>query len=193
MRSSSLPDVQLGLFGGAFDPPHRGHVDLLRQAREQLGLDRVIVLVVADPGHKQVDTPGDVRLRLAQAAFPDDEVVLDPHARTVDTLRSHPEWRDPVFLIGADEFCAFTSWKEPDEVLRLARLGVATRPGFPRHRLDAVLSGLAAPARVTFFELEPTPLASSDLRARLGAGEDVDGDVPAAALAIIRAERLYTR
>lgn len=188
-----MPDDRLGLFGGAFDPPHRGHVELLRQARAQLGLEHVIVLVVADPGHKHVDTPADVRLRLAQAAFPDAEVVLDDHARTVDTLRAHPEWSDPVFLIGADEFCAFASWKEPDEVLRLARLGVATRPGFPRDRLDAVLETLAAPGRVAFFELEPTPVASSELRVRLGAGEDVDGDVPAAALAIIRAEHLYLR
>ena len=134
-----MPEARLGLFGGAFDPPHRGHVELLRRARAQLGLERLIVLVVADPGHKEVDTPADVRLRLARAAFPHDEVLLDRHARTVDTLRAHPEWHDPVFLIGADEFCAFASWKEPDEVLRLARLGVATRPGFPRERLDAVL------------------------------------------------------
>jgi nicotinate-nucleotide adenylyltransferase len=190
-----LPDTQspLGLFGGAFDPPHRGHVELLRQARAQLGLERVIVLVVADPGHKRVETSADVRLRLARAAFPDDEVILDRHPRTVDMLRAHPEWSAPVFLIGADEFCAFGTWKEPDEVLRLARLGVATRPGFPRDRLDAVLSELDAPDRVAFFELEPTPVASSDLRARLADGDDVDGDVPAAALAIIRAECLYTR
>jgi nicotinate-nucleotide adenylyltransferase len=188
-----LPDESglLGLFGGAFDPPHRGHVELLRQARRQLPLERVIVLVVADPGHKRVDTPADIRLRLARAAFPDADVVLDPYRRTVDMLRAHPKWHDPVFLIGADEFCAFPTWKEPDEVLRLARLGVATRPGFPRDRLDAVLDGLAVPDRVSFFELEPTPVASSDLRARLAEGGDVDGDVPAAALAIIRSERLY--
>jgi nicotinate-nucleotide adenylyltransferase len=188
-----LPDGALGLFGGAFDPPHRGHVELLRQARERLGLGRIVVLVVADPGHKHVDTPAAARLRLARAAFPDDEVVLDPHRWTIDTLRAHPEWSAPVFLIGADEFCAFPAWKEPDRVLELARLGVATRPGFPDDRFQAVLAGLARPERVSFFALEPTPLASSELRARLERGEDVDGDVPAAALAIIQAERLYAR
>ncbi|HEX6763261.1 MAG TPA: nicotinate-nicotinamide nucleotide adenylyltransferase [Gaiellaceae bacterium] len=182
----------LGLFGGAFDPPHRGHVELLVQARAQLGLRRIVVLVVAAPGHKHVDTPADLRLLLARAAFPDDEVVLDPHPRTVDTLRAHPEWVDPTFLVGADEFCAFPAWKEPDEVLRLARIGVATRPGFPRERLDAALRALSRPDRVGFFAIEPTPVASSELRSRLVAGEDVDGDVPAAALSIIRAEHLYT-
>jgi nicotinate-nucleotide adenylyltransferase len=187
------PEGLLGLFGGAFDPPHRGHVELLRQARSQLRLERVIVLVVADPGHKHVDTPADIRLRLARAAFPEDEVVLDAHRRTVDTLRANPEWRDPVFLIGADEFCALPTWKEPRAVLALARLGVATRPGFPPDRLAAVLRELDASGRVSFFELEPTPVASSELRARLGRGEDVDGDVPAGALRIILEERLYAR
>jgi nicotinate-nucleotide adenylyltransferase len=186
-----LREGQLGLFGGTFDPPHRGHVELLDRARERLRLGRVVVLVVADPAHKRVVTPASMRLRLARAAFPDDDVVLDAHPRTIDTLRAHPEWADPVFLIGADQFCAFPTWKEPDRVLELARLGVATRPGFPDERLGAVLAGLAAPERVSFFELPPIPVASSELRARLERGDDVDGDVPAAALAIIQAEHLY--
>ena len=54
------------------------------------------------PGHKQVATSAAARLEMARAAFPDDDVVLDSEARTVDTLRAHPEWDDPLFLIGAD-------------------------------------------------------------------------------------------
>ena len=181
----------VGLFGGAFDPPHRGHVELARRAKEALGLDRLIVLVSADPAHKHVDTPAAARLRLAQAAFPGDEVLLDDHARTVDTLRAHPEWADSVFLIGADQFCDFLSWKEPNEVLRLTRLGVATRPGFPRERLDRVLGELDAPDRVEFFEIEPTPVASRELRARLASGTGAGDDVPAAVAALIAAESLY--
>ena len=178
--------LTIGLFGGAFDPPHRGHVELARRAKSELGLDRLIVLVAADPGHKRVATPADVRLRLARAAFPDDEVLLDEHARTVETLRAHPEWPDPVFLIGADQFCDFPSWQEPDEVLRLARLAVATRPGFPRERLEDVLEGLAQPERVLFFEIEPTPVASSTLRQRFA-----EEDVPSAVADIIQPEGLY--
>src|ERR687885_946392 len=107
----------LGLYGGAFDPPHNGHVELARAAKRELGLDRLLVLVAADPGHKRVDTPAQTRLALARVAFPDDDVVLDDHARTIDLLRDHPEWEDAIFLIGADEFCDFLSWKEPHEVL----------------------------------------------------------------------------
>ena len=176
----------LGLFGGAFDPPHRGHVELAHRAKTELGLDRLVVLVVADPGHKQVETPADVRLRLARAAFPDDEVLLDRHARTIDTLRAHPEWVDPVFLIGADQFCDFLSWHEPDEVLERTQIAVATRPGFPRERLDGVLAALNHPERVLFFEIEPIPVASSDLRRRFS-----DDDVPSAVADIVHGEGLY--
>jgi nicotinate-nucleotide adenylyltransferase len=185
--------VTTGLYGGSFDPPHRGHVELARRAKKELGLDRLVVLVSADPGHKHVETPADVRLRLARAAFPDDDVVLDEHARTVDTLRAHPEWDDPLFLIGADEFSDFLTWQEPDEVLRRTRIAVATRPGFPRKRLDAVLAELEHPERVRFFEIEPIPVASRDLRARLAAGEDVGDEVPPAVAEILGREGVYPR
>lgn len=185
--------MSVGLYGGSFDPPHRGHVALAQRAKEELGLDQLRVLVSADPGHKEVETPAEIRLELARAAFPDDVVELDPAARTVDMLRAHPEWRDPIFLIGADQFCDFPSWKEPDEVLNRARLAVATRPGFPRERLEGVLRTLEQPERVLFFELDPVPLASSDLRARLEAGDDVTGDLPEAVALLIRRQGLYAR
>jgi nicotinate-nucleotide adenylyltransferase len=181
----------IGLFGGSFDPPHEGHVELARRAKDELGLDRLIVLVSADPGHKHVDTPAEVRVRLARAAFPDDEVLLDEHARTVDTLRAHPEWSDPVFLLGADQFGDFLSWTDPDEVLRRTRLAVATRPGFPRERLEGVLEHLEHPERVLFFDIDPTPVASRDLRASLASGQVVAGQVPRAVADLIEAETLY--
>ncbi|HLK45731.1 MAG TPA: adenylyltransferase/cytidyltransferase family protein, partial [Acidimicrobiales bacterium] len=109
--------MSIGLYGGAFDPPHRGHVALARRAKSELGLERLLVLVSARPGHKSVETPAALRLELARAAFPGDDVELDEHARTIDLLRDHPEWRDAWFVLGADEFAAFLAWKEPDEVL----------------------------------------------------------------------------
>jgi nicotinate-nucleotide adenylyltransferase len=174
----------IGLFGGAFDPPHAGHVALVEAAKRELRLERVIVIVVADPGHKSVSEPADVRLELARAAFPDDEVVLDDHARTIDMLRDHPEWHGATFLIGADELEAFASWKEPDEVLKLVRLGVATRPGH-----DVVLSD---PARMVCFDLV-VPAASRDVRARLEAGEDVRDVIPDAVWGMIARDGLYRR
>ena len=178
--------MTVGLFGGAFDPPHRGHVELVRRAKDELGLTEVVVLVSTRPGHKAVKTPAEVRLELARAAFPGDTVLLDEHARTIDLLREHPEWQDAWFVIGADEFADFLSWKEPDEVLARVRIGVGTRPGFPSGRLQAVLEGLARPERVHLFDMEPVPAASRDLRHRL-----VEADLPPAVAEIIRRDGLY--
>jgi nicotinate-nucleotide adenylyltransferase len=180
----------IGLLGGAFDPPHVGHVALADAAERQLGLDGVVVVVVADPGHKDVHCPAETRLRLARAAFPEREVELDRHARTVDMLREG-RWRDPVFLIGADEFADFPTWKEPEAVLELARLGVAGRPGYPRERLEQVLSRLEHPERVLFFELDPVPVSSSEIRERVARGESIDGLVPAAVAREIAEGGLY--
>jgi len=181
----------IGVFGGAFDPPHNGHVALAREAKRVFGLEQLAILVSAAPGHKPVETPAPVRVQLARAAFPTEQVLLDEHARTVDALRAHPEWDDPLFLVGADEFCDFLTWKEPQEVLRRTRLGVATRPGYPRERLEAVLARLERPERVLFFEIEPLPIASRELRARLENGESVQGLVPADVERILERERLY--
>ena len=178
--------MSTGVYGGAFDPPHRGHVQLALRAKELLGLDRLVVVVAASPGHKAVDTAAELRFEMARAAFPDDEVVLDDHARTIDLLRDHPEWQDAWFVLGADEFADFLSWKEPDQVRARVRLAVGTRPGFPPERLQAVLEGLDQPGRVRFFEMDPVPAASRDLRLEL-----VESEVPAAVAAIIRREGLY--
>jgi nicotinate-nucleotide adenylyltransferase len=183
----------IGLFGGAFDPPHNGHVALLRTARQALGLTEPVVVVAAAPGHKSVATAAGTRLALARAAFPGETVVLDEHPRTIDMIRAHPEWEDAVFLLGADEFADFLDWKEPDALMREVRLGVATRPGYPRDWLDPVLDRLETPERVLFFDLEPLPIASRELRDRLDRGEDVSQFVPGAVWELIEHDGLYGR
>jgi nicotinate-nucleotide adenylyltransferase len=182
--------MAVALFGGAFDPPHDGHVALVRAAKERFAVPRVVVLVSECPGHKDVDLPADVRLELARAAFPDDEVRLDPYPRTIDLLRGE-RFDDPIFLVGADQFVDFLTWKDPEEVLELARLGVATRPGFDRGLLDAVLRGLDHRARVVFFDIEPNPVASREIRALAAAGAPLDGLVPPAVERLIAGRRLY--
>ena len=182
----------IGLLGGAFDPPHNGHVAVAATAKRQFGFGEFAVLVSARPEHKDVVLDAATRLELTRAAFPDDDVELDEHARTVDTLRAG-RWHDPLFLVGADEFCDFLSWKNPEGVLELARLGVATRPGYPREHLDAVLERLPRPERVLFFELEPLAVASRDVRDRVARGERIDDLVPARVAELIREHGLYRR
>jgi len=181
--------VAVALFGGAFDPPHNGHVALLRAAKKRFGLP-LIVLVSEHPGHKTVDLPAEVRLELARAAFPGDDVRLDPHARTIDLLRAE-HFCDPLFLVGGDQFLDFLGWKEPQAVLELARLGVATRPGASRAAADDVLRQLAHPERVVFFEIEPNTAASRDLRALAAGGVSLAGVVPPAVATLIEERGLY--
>jgi nicotinate-nucleotide adenylyltransferase len=173
-----------GVLGGAFDPPHVGHVALADAAERELGLDDVVVVVVADPGHKDVHAVAETRLELARLAFPEREVVLDRHARTVDMLRERP-WDDPVFLIGADEYLDFPTWKEPAVILELARLGVAARPGF-------VLTE-PLPDRILFFEIDPVPVSSREIRDLIARGQPIDGLVPPAVAAAIAESGLYRR
>jgi nicotinate-nucleotide adenylyltransferase len=142
------------------------------------------------PGHKEVQLDADTRFRLAQAAFPEYEVELDAHERTVDMLKAH-RWREPLFLVGADEFSDFLTWKDPEGVLTRAQLGVATRPGYPRDRLENVLGQLSRPDRVVFFEIEPVPISSRDIRDRVVRGEPIDHLVPPAVAELIESLGLY--
>jgi nicotinate-nucleotide adenylyltransferase len=177
------------LLGGTFNPPHNGHIVLADAAERRFG-EEVVVVVAVRPGHKDVEVDGDVRLQLARAAFPEREVESDPHERTVDMLKAG-RWNEPLFLIGADEFCDFLAWKDPEGVIAHARLGVATRPGYPRELLDAVLEQLSRPDRVEFFEIEPLPISSREIRERVARGEPIDDLVPPAVAELIESLGLY--
>lgn len=174
----------IGLFGGAFDPPHNGHVALVEGALARFDLARLVVLVSEQPGHRPVVAPAEARLRLAQAAFPDHDVELDPFPRTIDLLRAR-DFGEAILLIGADQFRDFPSWKEPEEVLERVRLGVATRPGYP------VPEVAVDPARVSFFEIEPVPVSGTEVRSRAARGESLAGLVPPAVEQLIAELGLY--
>jgi nicotinate-nucleotide adenylyltransferase len=189
-----------GLFGGAFDPPHLGHVALARRASEHFDLERLIVIPTGVAPHKEVQTPAVVRCRLAEAAFGDLpqtevsrwEIDRGEPSYTVETTRwARGQYGDLMFLVGADQFAKLETWHRPDEVLELARLGVATRPGYPRDALDAALARLLDPSRVSFFELEPHAVSSTEVRARAARGESLDGLVPPAVARLVEELGLY--
>ena len=132
----------LAFFGGTFDPPHLGHLVVARDVAEALDLRALFFLPARVPPHKQdeVITPGEIRMEMLEAAVRDDEVLAvsdlelerDPPSYSVDTLRELRERipdTDLHFVIGTDQLAELDTWKEPEELARLARLVVITRAG----------------------------------------------------------------
>jgi nicotinate-nucleotide adenylyltransferase len=159
--------MTVAILGGVFDPPHLGHVALAEGATHQLRPDRLLVVVVERPGHKGVVADAATRLRLAQLALGRfGEVRLDDHPYTVDFLRDE-QLDDPVFVIGADEWETFATWKEPAEVRKLTRIAVAARPGHPLPEGD-----------IELLRIDQHPISSREIRGRLAEGRPVDDLVP---------------
>ena len=175
----------IGLLGGTFDPPHNGHVALARAARANLPIDDLVILVEQTPGHRGVVADARTRLRLAEAAFPGEDVRLDPNAFTVDTVRGAPFGTDPLFVLGADQAAMFDRWREPQEVLRWVKLAVGTRGGYDMPDLSRYGN------RVVPFELASPEVSSSEVRERVAAGQPIDDLVPPAVASLIEELGLY--
>ena len=185
--------MRVGILGGTFNPPHEGHLALACAALDQLGLDRVLLMPVATAPHKAVpdDPGGDVRAELCRLAVGDDPrlgvstVELDRGGTsyTVDTLRAFRRERpgdELTLIVGADMAASLPGWREPAEILRLARVAVAQRAGTERSEVLAVLAGLEGGGSVEFFDMPPADVSSSAVRARVAAGQSLEGLVPAA-------------
>ena len=141
-----------GLLGGTFNPPHNGHLALARAAQEHFGLDDLVVLVAERPGHKEVQLDAGTRLTACAGCLPRLQGRARSDERTVDMLRAG-DWSEPLFLIGADQFVDFLTWKDPEGVLALARIGSRDATRLSAERLDAVLQQLSRTDRVEMFEM----------------------------------------
>jgi nicotinate-nucleotide adenylyltransferase len=196
--------AELGILGGTFNPPHVGHLVMVQEALDQLGLDRVVLMPVARPPHKEAlaDPGADVRLelcRLATAGAPhvevsDLEIARGGASYTVDTLRALHE-RAPehalTFIVGGDMAYSLPSWREPEAVLERARLAVAERDGLRREDIAERLEPLHPGDRVAFFDMPRIDLSSSAIRERVAAGRPIRYLVPDPVIKAIRSRRLY--
>jgi nicotinate-nucleotide adenylyltransferase len=196
--------VRLGLFGGTFDPPHTGHLIAAQDAALALGLDRVLFVPAAVPPHKQHRgvTPAEVRLRMLALALGEDErfgidaVELERPgpSYTVDTLRElrlrQPgEW---TLLVGADQYAEFATWREPEQVLRLATVGVLDRAGTLPHWVPSQVRGEARDG-VVRVAVTRVDISSTAIRQRVAAGVSIRYLVPAGVAALIAEAGLYRR
>ena len=159
---------RLGLFGGTFDPPHRGHVAALLAAAATQRFDVIEVTVAGDPYQKRLSgsvLPAAARLEMARAAFADLPLVVvsDREIRregpsyTIDTVRELlGEYDEVDLIIGADLVDQIDAWHEAPTLKTLVAVGVVPRPGGQ--------PALPAGWRSYVIDMEPVDLSSTYIR-----------------------------
>ncbi|HYI98941.1 MAG TPA: nicotinate-nucleotide adenylyltransferase [Thermoleophilaceae bacterium] len=196
--------MHLGILGGAFNPPHLGHLWLAQEAHARLGLNQVLLVPVGRAPHRTLagDPGAEQRLRMVElAAEGDERLVASPieverpgTSYTVDTLTSLRETApdaELTLILGADQARRLRSWQRPEDVLRLARLAVAERDGVTRDDVVAELDGLEGAESTIGFALPRIDVSSTLVRERVTAGLSIRYLVPDRVREHIAAEGLY--
>jgi len=194
----------IGILGGTFNPPHMGHLVMAQEALDQLDLDRVVLMPVAVPPHKEArEDPGaEERVDLCRLAVGDDdrlevstlEVDRGGASYTVDTLRTFHELEpehDLIFIVGGDMAQSLPAWRDPETILQLARLAVAEREGVRREDIARRLDPLHDGDRVLFFDMPRIDVSSSAIRRRVAEGRPIRYLVPDAVADAIAERGLY--
>lgn len=206
--------MRRGVFGGTFDPIHRGHLDVAAAALTGLALDDLLVMPSRVPPHRDAPRASPAH-RFAMAALAiqdragmsvsDLELYGDGPSYTSVTLdrlaSGGADLRDIYFVTGADAFRDIATWRHYPAILDRCHFVVVSRPGCAAADLPALLPALASRMRVgpaetripTVFLVDaPTaPISSTDVRRRVEAGEAIADLVPASVAAHIERHRLY--
>lgn len=196
--------MRIGLFGGSFDPIHRGHVSPAREAKEALGLERVVFLPTAQPPHKpdREFAPALARLTMTELALLDEDALevssfeLTPQrvAFTIDSLEHFSGVYGAgqvVLLLGSDSLLHLDRWHRWEEIVDGYEIGVLVRPGHEEKaiadRLPRAVRQAAAAGRVRWVANAPVEISSTELRRRLASGGELPpGLVPELVLKYLR-------
>lgn len=186
-----IPRIQIGLFGGSFDPVHHGHLILARDAMEQLGLERVTFIPANISPHKlaRPPVPASIRCEMLAAAIEGEpgfemdtcEVEREGVSFAVDTVRLMKQ-RHPgagfYYFIGEDNLAALHTWKEIDELQRLTQFAVLARGAVPPDCSFPVVS-------------RQIDISSTDIRNRIARGLPVRYLLPDKTCVILERHGLY--
>lgn len=190
--------MRTGIFGGTFDPVHLGHLLVAIDLQSTLSLKRILFVPAARPPHKRTPVASFAHrlamLELAVSNWPGLEICSLEARRpgpsyTVDTLRElRASYRDSLYLIvGYDQYQEMSTWHEPHEISRLARIVVASRPGFARPPLYPGHNF----HRVRFVETIAVDISAAAIRSRLAKGESVRYLVPSPVWHYIIRHQIY--
>lgn len=189
---------RVGVFGGTFDPPHRGHVQMALEIRTELDLDRVLLVVANEPWQKVDERPVSAasdRLAMVRAAVEgtagleacDLETRRGGLTYTIDTLDELAELYpdDELFVIlGHDAAAGLDTWVRADELARRATIVVIARPG---------MASLPLPEGFRYRRVGTVgpDVSSTEVRRRVRESEDISGLVPGPVATCIDDRGLY--
>jgi nicotinate-nucleotide adenylyltransferase len=199
--------MNIGIFGGTFDPPHQGHLILAERCREEAGLDQVWFLPAYVPPHKtdRVITRFEHRCEMVtlattgQPAFRVEpiEKELPPPSYTAETLAvltaRHPDHQFAL-IIGGDSLHDLPTWYQPVRVVKQAKLVAVPRPGVqpvPALELASKLGLPASEVRLQVVECPQVDISSRDIRGRVKEDKTIRFLVPRSVEEFIRERRLY--
>ena len=195
--------MKIALYGGTFDPVHRGHVDVARAAADGLSLDRVLFVPAGRPPHRQAitETNYEHRYRMVSLACETDPrfepsrlETPTPDGKpnyTLDTLQQVKSDIEPddrlFFILGCDAFAEIDSWHRWEEVVQAVEFIVVSRPDVELAREQA-----PAAAKVHWLTDVDVPVSSTEVRRRLHAGDPCEDVLPLPVAHYIREHSLYT-
>lgn len=192
--------MKIGIFGGTFNPPHNSHLQIALQAKQQLGLDKLLVIPCGDPPHKQTEVDAHHRLAMTRLCFEplaevcDYEILQQGKSYTYHTLQMLKQRfpQDQLYLIvGGDSYQSFGKWYNPQGICQLAHIVVAERLGSSmtdKQQFEAQFG-----AQVTFVQVKPTDTSSSLIRLRYAFEKSNKDILPAAVDDYVKQHGLYSQ
>ena len=189
-----------GIFGGAFNPVHNGHVRLAQEAVKQLKLRRLLIIPTYVSPHKHTElAPYEDRAEMCRRAFghipgaevSDIEVRLGGTSYTINTVRALKElYPDEQFflLIGGDMLFSFDQWFRYESLLKETKVCAAAREG---DSLADMMEYANKLGRIKVLPTQVIEMSSTEVRAAVAEGRDISGMVPAGVAEYIREKGLY--
>lgn len=188
---------RVGVFGGAFDPPHLGHLIIGERVREECELEEVVFIPFNIPPHnKEINTPAKERLEMVRLAikgnkyFTVSEIELKRKNKsyTIDTikeLKHLPPLKELYLIAGMDEAVEILSWKRVEELVRMVKFVIVKRP-----KVEKVLPHILKGSKIIDLEIG---ISSSEIRERVRKGKSIKYLVPEEVRKYIKRKKLYQK
>jgi len=195
--------MKILIYGGSFNPPHKGHTKLLRKAAEEISFDLIYVVPTNIPPHKETKVvSGEHRMAMLSLVdwqlpvqISDIELKRQGRSYTYDTLTQfadlHPK-DELYFLIGSDMLFSFDRWYRYRDLLQMATFCVSAREREDIDKLAPFIEKLQSEGGTLLpFTLDPIEISSTDLRELIAQGKDTSAYLDASVISYIKENHLY--